>query len=65
MEQPPSTPSFVGIDVAKDRLDVHVRPAAEALAVARDGKEASKLWSPPSAAGMSRWWCWRPSADSN
>ena len=38
MEQPPSTPSFVGIDVAKDRLDVHVRPTAETFAVARDGK---------------------------
>jgi len=27
---------FVGIDVAKDRLDVHVRPAGEAFTVARD-----------------------------
>jgi len=29
---------FVGIDVAKDRLDVHVRPAGEAFTVARDGE---------------------------
>jgi transposase len=27
---------FVGIDVAKDRLDVHLRPAGEAFTVARD-----------------------------
>ncbi|MBM3413304.1 MAG: IS110 family transposase [Bacteroidetes bacterium] len=29
---------FVGIDVAKDRLDVHLRPSDEAFAVARDGE---------------------------
>ena len=28
---------FIGIDVSKDRLDVHVRPSGEAFAVARDG----------------------------
>jgi transposase len=27
---------FIGIDVSKDRLDVHVRPSGEAFAVARD-----------------------------
>jgi transposase len=43
MEQPASTPSFVGIDVAKDRLDVHVRPAGETFAVARDGKGLEAL----------------------
>ncbi|HEX9570253.1 MAG TPA: IS110 family transposase, partial [Rhodospirillales bacterium] len=31
-------PMYVGIDVAKDRLDVHVRPSGEAFAVARDGE---------------------------
>ena len=38
MEQPPVTraPFFVGIDVAKDRLDVHLRPTGETFAVARD-----------------------------
>lgn len=29
-------PVYVGIDVAKDRLDVHVRPQGEAFALARD-----------------------------
>jgi transposase len=28
--------TFIGIDVSKDRLDVHVRPAAEAFVVSRD-----------------------------
>jgi len=34
---------WVGIDVAKDRLDVHVLPAAPAFAVARNGKGLSEL----------------------
>jgi transposase len=34
---------FVGIDVAKDRLDVHVRPSGEAFAVARDGEGVAWL----------------------
>ena len=34
---------FVGIDVAKDRLDVHVRPAGEAFIVARDGEGIEDL----------------------
>ena len=34
---------FVGIDVSKDRLDVHVRPSAEAFAVTRDGKGLEEL----------------------
>ena len=34
---------FVGIDVAKDRLDVHVRPSGEAFAVARDGEGVAAL----------------------
>src|ERR1043165_9486319 len=29
---------YVGIDVSKTTLDVHVRPSGEAFAVARDGK---------------------------
>ena len=28
---------FVGIDVSKDRLAVHLRPSGESFAVARDG----------------------------
>jgi len=34
---------YVGIDVAKDRLDVHVRPTGEAFAVARDGEGLAGL----------------------
>jgi transposase len=34
---------FVGIDVAKDRLDVHLRPSGEAFAVARDGQGVADL----------------------
>ncbi|HTB37620.1 MAG TPA: IS110 family transposase [Reyranella sp.] len=34
---------FVGIDVAKDRLDVHVRPTGEAFTVARDGEGIEEL----------------------
>jgi transposase len=34
---------FVGIDVAKDRLDVHLRPRGEAFAVARDGDGLAQL----------------------
>ncbi len=34
---------FVGIDVAKDRLDVHVRPDGENFTVARDGEGLAAL----------------------
>lgn len=34
---------FVGIDVSKDRLDVHVSPSGQAFAVARDGKGLHEL----------------------
>jgi transposase len=34
---------FVGIDVAKDRLDVHLRPSRETFAVARDGEGLAQL----------------------
>lgn len=34
---------YVGIDVSKDRLDVHVRPSGEAFSVARDGKGLEEL----------------------
>lgn len=43
MEQSPTSPSFVGIDVSKDRLDVHVRPSGLIFAVARDGKGLEQL----------------------
>jgi len=34
---------FVGIDVSKDRLDVHLRPSAEAFAVPRDSEAVEAL----------------------
>src|SRR5262249_40520390 len=34
---------YVGIDVSKDRLDVHLRPGGVAFAVARDGKGLEEL----------------------
>ena len=34
---------YIGIDVSKDRLDVHVRPSDEAFAVARDGEGLAAL----------------------
>ena len=34
---------FVGIDVSKDRLDVHLRPSGEAFAVARDSEGVDAL----------------------
>lgn len=34
---------FVGIDVSKDRLDVHVRPSGESFAVSRDGAGIAEL----------------------
>jgi transposase len=36
---------FVGIDVSKDQLDVHLRPNGEAFAVARDGEGVEALVS--------------------
>jgi transposase len=35
--------SWVGIDVSKDRLDIHVLPEGQAFAVARDGKGLAEL----------------------
>ena len=35
--------TFVGIDVSKDRLDVHVRPSGARFAVARDGEGLAAL----------------------
>lgn len=34
---------FIGIDVSKDRLDIHVLPGGEAFAVARDGEGLEQL----------------------
>jgi transposase len=43
MERHPASPSFVGIDVSKDRLDVHVRPSGQVFVVARDGNGLEQL----------------------
>ena len=36
---------FVGIDVSKDRLDVHLRPSGEAFSVLRDDRGLADLVS--------------------
>ena len=43
MEQPPVGPAFVGIDVSKDRLDVHLLPSGRAFAVPRTGAGLDQL----------------------
>ena len=43
MERSCVAPVFVGIDVAKNRLDVHLRPSGEAWAVGRDAAGLSAL----------------------
>src|SRR5271168_2722596 len=43
MDEPRRVTTCVGIDVSKDRLDVHVLPTGEAFAVARDGKGLERL----------------------
>jgi transposase len=43
MEQPLAVPSFVGIDVSKACLDVHVLPSRQAFAVARNGEGLDRL----------------------
>ena len=44
MDQIAAPPAvFVGIDVAKDRLDIHLLPMGEAIAVPRDGEGLAQL----------------------
>lgn len=45
MEQSLTAPRFVGIDVSKDRLDVHVRPFGNSFAAQRDSKGLEQLVS--------------------
>ena len=42
-QPPPAAPTFVGIDVSKDRLDVHLRPSGQAFAVPRDSGGLDRL----------------------
>ena len=43
MDEAHGVTTCVGIDVSKDRLDVHLRPSGEAFAVSRDGKGLENL----------------------
>jgi transposase len=43
MDEPRQVKTCVGIDVSKDRLDVHLRPSDESFAVTRDGKGLENL----------------------
>jgi transposase len=43
MERFPAAPSFIGIDVSKDRLDVHVRPSGQCFAALRDSNGLEQL----------------------
>jgi transposase len=42
-QPPPAAPTFGGIDVSKDRLDVHLRPSGQAFAVPRDSGGLDRL----------------------
>ena len=46
--------TYVGIDVSKDRLDVHILPEGETFAVARDGKGLAQLVERMQALGPER-----------
>lgn len=43
MEKATPSPVFVGIDVAKDRLDIHVLPSGETLALPNDDAGVSQI----------------------
>ena len=43
MERLPTAPSFVGIDVSKDRLDVHIRPSGQTVAAQRNDTGVEQL----------------------
>ena len=38
-----AAPVFVGVDVAKRRLDIHLRPSGESFTVAHDDENAAAL----------------------
>ena len=43
MERLAAPPSFIGIDVSKDHLDVHVVPSGRTFTAERDGKGLEQL----------------------
>ena len=45
---------YIGIDVSKDRLDVHILPEGRAFAVARDGKGVAELFARMGTLGPER-----------
>jgi transposase len=45
MERSPTASSFVGIDVSKDRLDIHILPSSRSFATQRDDKGVEQLVS--------------------
>ena len=49
--EPAPAPVFVGIDVSKDRLDVHIRPAGTSFVAGRDGAGLEQLASQLAALG--------------
>ena len=53
MDEPRRVTTCVGVDVSKDRLDVHLRPSGEAFAVTRDGKGLETLVERLSALDLS------------
>ena len=54
-------PVFVGIDVSKRRLDVHLRPAGESFTIDYDEKRWRR-WSSACSPLSRRWSCSRPPA---
>src|SRR3954468_1139304 len=54
-------PVFVGIDVSKHRLDIHLRPSGEGFTIDH-GEEEVGPWSPASSRSPPRWSCSRPPA---
>jgi transposase len=54
-----TAPTFVGIDVAKHSLDVHLRPSGERFTIDHDEQGVAALVE-RLAALAPRWWCSRP-----
>lgn len=51
MEQLSAVPIHVGVDVSKDRLDVHVRPSGQVFAFSRDSAGVDQLMDRSRALG--------------
>src|SRR3569623_841685 len=53
-------PTFVGIDVSKHRLDVHLRPSGESSAIHHDDEGVAGLVARLAALAPARWRAGRP-----